>query len=333
MARLYAATGDAIARLDEQHRSWKVELSLSGSGAQCLAVDPSDPNTVYAGLREGHVHRTTDGGGSWIECPLPQPGVFALAVSAADGAVYAGTEPSALYRSDDRGETWRALDALLDLPSRPTWSFPPRPWTSHVRWIAPSPHDADLLLVGIELGGLMRSTDGGETWQDHRPGAQPDVHSLAWHARVEGRAYEAGGGGAAFSRDAGETWQPADEGRDRHYTWSVAVDPDDPDTWYVSASTGPFAAHGRGDPQARIYARRDGEWRALAGGLPEPIPAMPYALVAVEGRLFAGLADGQIWEGADRGDTWRALVLEGDALPRLHALAYASATRLPARSG
>ena len=124
-----------------------------------------------------------------------------------------------------------------------------------MRWIAPSPHDADLLLVGIELGGLMRSSDGGQSWQDHRPGAQPDVHSLAWHPRARGRAYEAGGGGAAFSSDAGETWQPADEGRDRHYTWSVTVDPDDPDRWYVSASTGPYAAHGRRDPQARIYRR------------------------------------------------------------------------------
>jgi photosystem II stability/assembly factor-like uncharacterized protein len=323
MTRLYAATGDAIARLDEKDDSWNVELSLSGSGAHCLAVDPTDPDMVYAGLREGSVQRTADGGRSWVESALPQPGVFSLAVSAADGGVYAGTEPSALFRSDDRGETWRELSRLLDLPSRPTWSFPPRPWTSHVRWIAPSPHDRDLVLVGIELGGLMRTTDGGETWQDHRPGAQPDVHSLAWHPRVEGRAYEAGGGGAAFSEDAGETWQAADEGRDRHYTWSVAVDPDDPELWYVSASTGPFAAHGRRDPQARIYARRDGEWRALVGGLPEPIPAMPYALVAADGRLFAGLADGQIWESTDHCETWQACVLSGDPLTELHALVCA----------
>ena len=87
----------------------------------------------------------------------------------------------------------------------------------------------------------MRSSDAGRTWQDHRPGAQPDVHSLAWHPKAAGRAYEAGGGGAAFSTDAGETWQPADDGRDRNYAWSVAVDPDDPDCWFVSASTGPFA--------------------------------------------------------------------------------------------
>jgi photosystem II stability/assembly factor-like uncharacterized protein len=325
VARLYVSTGDGFARLDEADEAWTVELALSGSGAQCLAADRADPDTVFVGLREGGVRRSFDGGRSWIDCELPDPAVFSLAVSAADGAVYAGTEPSRLFRSDDKGESWRELTALLELPSRPRWSFPPRPWTSHVRWIAPSPHDADLLLVGIELGGLMRSSDGGETWQDHRPGAQRDVHSLAWHPRVQGRAYEAGGGGAAFSTDAGKSWEPADEGRDRHYTWSVAVDPDDPDCWYVSASTGPFAAHGRRDPQARIYGRRDGgPWQPLTGGLPEPLSAMPYALVATDGRLFAGLADGQLWESQDRGDSWARAQLHGDALDGLVAVAFAS---------
>ena len=324
MTRLYAATGDGIARLDESGEDWTVELSLAGRGAQCLAADPNDPDTVFAGLREGGVQRTVDAGASWVDCALPERGVFSIAISAADGAVYAGTEPSRLFRSDDRGESWGALDALLELPSRPTWSFPPRPWTSHVRWIAPSPHDADLLLVGIELGGLMRSSDGGESWQDHRPGAQPDVHSLAWHPRAPERAYEAGGGGAAFSTDAGETWQSADEGRDRNYTWSVTVDPEDPDCWYLSASTGPYAAHGGRDPQARIYRRLGAEpWLPLAGGLPEPLPAMPYALVATDGRLFAGLADGRLWESRDRGDSWSALSLEGDPLGGLVALTRA----------
>jgi photosystem II stability/assembly factor-like uncharacterized protein len=319
--RLYSATGDAIARLEETGGTWAAAISLEGSGAQCLAVDPDAPDTLYAGLRDHGVRRSDDGGLTWVDCALPEPGVFSLAVSAADGAVYAGTEPSRLFVRRDRGETWEALDALLELPSRPTWSFPPRPWTSHVRWIAPSPHEASLLLVGIELGGLMRSTDGGSSWQDHRPGAQPDVHSLAWHRRVPGRAYEAGGGGAAFSVDGGESWQPADEGHDRHYTWAVAVDPDDPDVWFVSASTGPVAAHGRGEPQARIYRRRAGEpWAALAGGLPEPLPAMPYALLALDGRLFAGLADGQLWDSRDRGDTWRACSFVGDPIAALHAL-------------
>jgi hypothetical protein len=168
MARLYAATGDAIARLEESAEAWTVELSLPGSGAQCLAVDPKDPDTVYAGLREGGVRRTVDAGRSWLECALPE---------------------------------------------------------------------------------LMRSSDGGASWQDHRPGAQPDVHSLAWHPSVPGRAYEAGGGG-----------------RLQHQL--------------------------RGD-------------------------------LAANGRLFAGLADGQLWESRDRGETWTALRLEGAVLGALSALASA----------
>ena len=169
--RLYAATGDGIAVLTERAGEWTVEWLLREPGAGCLAVDPAEPDTVYAGLWEGGVRRSTDGGRSWVDCNLPEAGVYSVAVSAADGAVYAGTEPSRLFRSDDRGERWQALDGLLELPSRPTWSFPPRPWTSHVRWIAPSPHDADVIIVGIELGGLMRSTDRGRTWGTTARGA------------------------------------------------------------------------------------------------------------------------------------------------------------------
>jgi hypothetical protein len=50
---------------------------------------------------------------------------------------------------------------------------------------------------------------------------------------------------------------------------------------------------------------------------------MPYALVATEGRLFAGLSDGQIWESGDRGDTWHHLRLDGASVPAVNALAFA----------
>lgn len=308
--RLFAATGDGVARLTESSGAWDVDPRLAGSGAQCIAVDPNDLNTVLAGSRGRGLHLSTDGGDSWRDAGLSATDVFSVAVGPVDGAFYAGCEPSMLFRSDDRGRTWRELSALREIPSAPTWSFPPRPWTSHVRWIAPSPHDPGLLLAGIELGGLMRSEDGGESWSDHRPGAQRDVHSLAWHPRVPGRAYEAGGGGAAWSHDAGETWQPADDGRDRHYTWALAVDHEDPDRWFVSASTGPFAAHGRRSAEAFVYRWEGGvRWTALDGGLGGPLASMPYALAFGGERLFAGLADGTLYASDDRGDTWRRLEL------------------------
>ena len=88
MARLYAATGDGIVRLDEASGDWIVEHFLGGSGAQCLAVDPHDADMLYAGLREQGVRRTQDGGRSWVDCALPVRVVVSLAVSASDVSVY-----------------------------------------------------------------------------------------------------------------------------------------------------------------------------------------------------------------------------------------------------
>jgi hypothetical protein len=62
VAPLYASTGDGIGRLDESNGAWNVSVSLHGSGAQCLAVDPTDADVVYAGLREQGLRRTNDGG-------------------------------------------------------------------------------------------------------------------------------------------------------------------------------------------------------------------------------------------------------------------------------
>jgi hypothetical protein len=309
---LLVATGDDLVRIERGRSDWNASVSLGGRGAQCLAADPARPRTAYAGCRGAGVWRTADGGASWEDARLPAPDVFSVAVSPVDGAVYAGCEPSMLYRSKDGCRSWVELETLRDIPSAPTWSYPPRPWTSHVRWIAPSPHDAGRLLVGIELGGLMLSTDGGASWADHRQGAGRDVHALAWHPTVRGRAYEAAGDGPAWSLDAGESWKPADDGLERLYTWGLAIDEDDPDRWYVSAAFGPGRAHGRGPSDAAVYVREgDRPWERLAGGLPEPLDAFPYALLAHRGRLYAGLADGSIYASDDRGVSWHALSITG----------------------
>jgi hypothetical protein len=71
------------------------------------------------------------------------------------------------------------------------------------------------MLVGIELGGVMRTEDGGVSFSDHRPEAARDVHCLAWHPSAAGRACEAGGDGAAWRSDGGRSWDRADAGRDR----------------------------------------------------------------------------------------------------------------------
>jgi photosystem II stability/assembly factor-like uncharacterized protein len=298
---LLATTGDAFVRIGASTR-------LQGSGAQCLAFDG---DTVCVGCRGAGLKRSADGGETFEDLPLPEPDVFSVAVSAADGAVYAGTEPSRLFCSRDGGESWEELVALQDIPSRPEWSFPPRPWTSHVRWIAPSPHEPELVLVGIELGGLMHTEDGGGSFSDHRPRAARDVHCVAWHASAAGRAYEAGGDGAAWSRDAGLSWDRADAGRDRSYAW--AVDVDDPERWFVSAAPGPFQAHGSRPTDSAIYRWEGaGPWKMIAG----PLDSHVYALATGQGRLFAGLGDGTLLQSHDGGETWTDLASGSPGSPR-----------------
>src|SRR5215204_912564 len=194
VARLYVAGGSAVSVLEDG----SVETGLDGRGARWLELDPKDPDTLYVGTSDEGIFKSEDGGGTWEKLSgIEHPRITAVAVSSTDGAVYAGTEPSALFVSRDGGESWRELEGMRNLPSAPTWSFPPRPWTSHVRAIALSHADPDLVVAGIELGGVVRSADGGETWQDQRPGAQADCHSLFAHPGAPELVYEAGGGGVA----------------------------------------------------------------------------------------------------------------------------------------
>jgi hypothetical protein len=331
---LFAATGDAVARVESRDgEHFDTTLGLVGSGAQCVAVDPGDLRRVYVGTFDDGVYRTLDGGASWEQVggDIPHKRVLSVAIAPARrangrAAVYVGTEPSTLYRSEDDGRTWQHLPRLTELPSAPSWSFPPRPYTSHVRWIAPHDRDPELLFVGIELGGVMRSRDGGATWEDRKPGSYHDSHALATHPAAPGRVYEAAGGGVALSTDAGDTWTPVDAGMDRHYVWGLAVDPTDPECWYVSASYGPRNAHDRrGDAQGVIFRKRgDAPWRALGGedgqGLPRPLAQMPYALLTPRerpGALIAGLQNGELLGSDDYGETWRRLDVQ---LPELLAL-------------
>ena len=318
MVRLYAAGYNAVAAVEDG----VVETTLEGRGAQCLAVDFKDSDTLYVGTSDEGIFKSADGGTTWEELSgIEHPRVTAVAVSPADGALYAGTEPSALFVSRDGGASWRELEGMRKLPSAPTWSFPPRPWTSHVRAIAPSHTDPDLVVVGIELGGVVRSTDGGETWQDQRPGAQADCHSLATHCRDPGLLYEAGGGGFALSRDFGDSWEAADEGMDLRYAWGLAADSEDPTLVYASAASGPGRAHGGGPSDAAIYRRRaDGRWEAIA----EELAAFPYALCAdpeAPGALYAGLGDGTILRGQDSGEDWEEWARVPAGLQALAAVA------------
>ncbi len=332
--RVFALTGEDVVRFTLQgEQAGDAEPVLQGVGARCLAVDPDDGDRVYVGTLDRGLYASDDGGRSWQEASdgLLDARVLSVSVSpshraAGHSVVYAGTEPSNLYRSEDAGHSWQRLPALRELPSEPHWSFPPRPWTHHVRTIALHPSDPDWIAVGIELGGVMRSGDAGVSWTDHNPQAHSDAHQLLTHPRASDRLYEAAGQGIARSEDLGEHWTKLEDGLDRRYAWALAIDPADPDLWYVSVSRSPFAAHGAGDGQARLLRSRGNGWAAVDTWGEDPsLRRMPYALTPLGDQpasLLVGLRGGVLLLTADAGESWSRLGLE---LPDVIGLATAPA--------
>src|SRR5260370_8502328 len=95
--------------------------------------------------------------------------------------------------------------------------------------------------AGMEAGAVVRSPEGGRSWQDHRRGAKRACHQLAAHATLHGHLYEGGYGGGAYSTDAGATWQRP-PGLDRRDGWAVAALPGSRACWDVSV-TPPLQSH------------------------------------------------------------------------------------------
>jgi photosystem II stability/assembly factor-like uncharacterized protein len=333
-AQIYALTGDDVVTFGlDGARAGEPRSLLPGTDAGCIAVDPLDPARVYVGTFNDGLLASADGGATWHpdEEGLIDRRVMSVAVSparppAGTAVVFAGTEPSNLYRSEDAGRTWQSLPALRELPSEPRWSFPPRPWTHHVRTIAPHPSDPNWLAVGIELGGVMRSLDGGGSWIDHNPQAYSDAHQLLTHPLAPHRVYEAAGQGIAVTDDLGQRWDHRDRGLDRHYAWAEAIDPADPDLWYVSISRSPYAAHGQRDGQSQLLRSRGNGWSAVDTWENTPaLRRMPYALATLpeqSGRLLVALRGGAFLATDDAGDSWTQLSLQ---LPDVIALAVAPA--------
>jgi photosystem II stability/assembly factor-like uncharacterized protein len=332
--RVFVVTDDEVVRLAMSGtRAHDVETVLTVPAPRCVAVDPHNPNRAYVGTFDDGLYATDDGGESWREAwhGIADRRIMAVSVSSSHvengrSIVYAGTEPSNLYRSADGGMTWQLLPELRRLPSEPRWSFPPRPWTHHVSTIALHPTDPDSVFVGIELGGVMRSADGGSNWIDHNPQAHSDAHQLITNPLAPERVYEAAGQGIAVSPDRGQSWRRMDAGLDRHYAWATAADPADPDLWYVSVSRSPFAAHSDRDGQSRLLRSRGNGWTAIDDwGEEAELRRMPYALATLPGqpgRLLVGLRGGTMLLGDDAGDTWSRLE---PALPGVIGMAVAPA--------
>jgi photosystem II stability/assembly factor-like uncharacterized protein len=316
MAKIYLALEDDLLVV----LGGNAEPRLERTAPRCLAADPARPERLWCGATGRGAWRSDDAGATWRPAGDDLAGldVSALAVGPGEEVVYAGIDPSALWRSEDAGRSWERLASLNELPSAPTWSFPPRPATSHVRWITLDPAASERLCVCIEAGALVRSPDGGRTWTDRLPDGPADTHVLAAHPAAPGRLYSAAGDGFSMrgrgyseSRDGGDTWQRPDEGIERHYLYGLAVDPGDPDTIVVSAADSPLRAHTAAAADSTVYRRTGGgPWREVREGLPDPRGSVRalFASNPAEPGVFYAAGNRGLFRSADKGESWEPVV-------------------------
>jgi photosystem II stability/assembly factor-like uncharacterized protein len=308
------------ALLIARHAStWTIEEHLDGRSPECVAVDLRGPTELYCGTARAGLFRSRDSGRNWepVGPGIEHPVVTAVDVGHAEqadrlGVVYAGTEPSAVFRSDNGGDSWVDLAGLRALPSADTWSFPPRPHTHHVRWIEADVRVADRVFVAIEAGALVRTFDGGETWCDRVRGGPHDTHTAMTHPLAPGRIYCAAGDGYFESTDAGNSWGSPVDGLKHLYLVGIALDPADPDTVIVSATDGPGSAYWPQQAEACVY-RKTGlkRWELAMSGLPEAkgTTVTRFATHPGEPGVIYAANNHGLFRSDDAGRSWKTLEL------------------------
>jgi photosystem II stability/assembly factor-like uncharacterized protein len=229
--------------------------------------------------------------------------------------VFAGTEPAHLFVSDDLGLNWAEIPSLRSVPSVPKWSFPAPPHIGHVKHINFDPEDSKTIYASVEVGGLLRSTDGGNHWEEF-PSLYEDVHRLMIHPSNPKFLYGVTGRGLYVSPDAGATWNQWTHREDEigGYPDGFVFRPSDanlilmtaahdaPGTWRTTHFAG-----------ARISRSKDGgrTWEILHNGLPDRLQASIEAFCLEEAgdstAVFAATTSGDIFCSSDMGDGWKKI--------------------------
>ncbi|HEU5012471.1 MAG TPA: exo-alpha-sialidase [Roseiflexaceae bacterium] len=307
--RLYASQstgwfGQMIQRSDDGGKTWETvgnEFKYDGvpgthqwydgtphpwefKRAWHLEPSPTDPDTVYAGVEDAALFRSTDGGRSWSElsglrCHTTgsswQPGAGGLCLhtiiidpSNAD-RIFVAISAAGAFRTDDGGETWQPINRGLRSDFMPN----PEAEVGHcVHNMAMHPSRPDVLFMQKHWD-VMRTDNAGESWRE-----------------VSGNL-------------------PSDFG------FPIAVHAHEPETIYVVPIKSD-SEHFPPDGKLRVYRSRTGgnEWEALTNGLPQSdcyVNVLRDAM-AVDKLdscgIYVGTTGGQVYASSDSGDTWTAIV-------------------------
>jgi BNR-Asp box repeat len=350
--RMLVATRKGLISLAKKNGGWTLAGTAFLSVPVTAVLHDARDGALYAVLKHGHfggkLHRSDDGGKSWAELPAPafpedaadKPSLFQVWTletggAAESGTLWAGALPAGLFRSEDRGESWRQVSSLWNVPERAKW-FGGGYDDAGIHTVLPDPRDAKRLFVAISCGGVWESLDAGNSWKLHGKGMvaaylppdqagaleSQDPHRVARCAAAPEVMWMQHHCGIFRSTDAGCTWTqlklPMDD-----FGFAVAAHPKDPNTaWFVPAIKDEMRVPR--DGALTVTRTRDGgkTWESLRAGLPQ---RDAYDLVYRHGldvdetgsRLAMGSTTGSLWVSENGGEAWQ---LVNAHLPPIYAV-------------
>lgn len=241
--------------------------------------------------------------------------------------MWAGIEPAALFRSDDRGETWTEVESLTDHPTHDQWSPGAGGLICHS--IAIDAADAKTMHIGISSVGVFETSDGGKTWRTGNKGLvnpmdpqkEPEigycVHHLVAHPKAPGVRFQQNHFGVYWLDDGDGRWRETSAGLpvaslqfDKYsFGFASAIHPHDPKTAYVIPLEGRTRI--APDPGIAVYATADAgrSWKRQARGLPKGARSEVLREGMAADRLdpagiYFGTEGGEVWGSPDEGRSW-----------------------------
>ena len=289
-----------------------------------VCVHPRDANIVFAGTADG-VWRSTDAGATFQRTDFPdRVQIWSVTPAPSDPRLmFAGGSPVSVYRSEDGGESWQRM---------PDPAMPDRahmPFACRVMRFAPHPRNPAEIYAALEVNGVMRSTDGGESWTDCSDGLvrwaeqEPrlrskivsdtenegmlDAHALATSPADPDSIVLAVRMGLFRSRDHGATWEDMQVGRFSPFSYArdIRVSPADPDTLYACLSVAASSKDG-----ALFRSRDKGEtWQRFDKVTPHGT-LMSVALHPGDAKqVYVAARYGEVFGTRDGGETWQEMPL------------------------
>ena len=277
---------------------------------RAIATHPEQAGTVYVGTQHGP-YRSTDQGERWERLNVADHGlpVWSLLLDPRDSKVlYAGYENCEIFRSDDGGERWQQLPVTVRFPE--VTVAPGANPAKRVLKLAANSAKPEEIYGAIEVGGVIRSLDGGAHWENMSHGQYLNDDTVDTHGVLVGRwrpgmVFAIARAGLFTSTDQGEHWASARleplNAKGQTYCRDIREVPGDPKTIWVAAGS-----NFQSDVGA-LFRSKDGgvSWARVKMGV-EPKTTL-FAIAFDErqpSRMFCATNGGEVFASEDGGESW-----------------------------